>query len=101
MKKSWKAWAGAATLLLALPLGAQQTAKEAEHEAGNPTEYDKHLNPADMHEILGRFVGNWQANLKVLVYGTPPREATMKDALEAKWILSDRFIETQFTSELG
>jgi hypothetical protein len=101
MKKSWTAWAGVATLLLALPLGAQQTSKEAEHEPGNAAEYDKHLNPADKHEILGRFVGNWQATLKVLVYGTPPREMTMKDTFEAKWILNEHFIETEFTSELA
>lgn len=104
MKRSWMAslsLMGVGALLLAMPVTAQQTAKEAEHEAGDPVAYDKILKPADMHEILGRFVGTWKADFKVLVYGTPPREIGMKETLDAKWILDDRFIEATFDADVN
>jgi hypothetical protein len=101
MKTPWKIWLGMAVLLAALPLAAQQTVKEAERHAGTPEEYDKILKPAAQHEILGRFVGTWKADLKVLLYGTPPQESWMKDTLETKWILNDRFIETHFAGEFA
>lgn len=107
MRKSWKAWSGTlaisaiSALLLTLPLAAQQTAKEAEQGAANPAEYQKRLKPEDKFEILGRFAGTWQGNLKAWLHGSPPREAAVKDTLEAKWILNDRFLDTHFTTELG
>ncbi|HEX7185756.1 MAG TPA: DUF1579 family protein [Thermoanaerobaculia bacterium] len=101
MRKFLKVWFGVAALLVALPLAAQQTAKEAERHAGNPMDYDKILKPADMHEILGRFVGTWNTTLKALVYGVPLRETTMKDTFVAKWILDERFIELEYTYDLG
>lgn len=100
MRKSWKMWLGTAALLAALPLGAQQTAKEAEQHAAPPQEYDKILKPAAENEILGRFVGKWNANLSVLVYGSPPREVTMKDTFDARWILNDRFVEADYSYDL-
>lgn len=98
MRKSLKLWLGAAALLAALPLGAQQTAKEAEKHAAPPEEYDKILNPADKQEILSRLVGTWNADLKIVVYG--PSEATMKDTFQAKRILNDRFVELDYTYDL-
>ncbi|HSF43550.1 MAG TPA: DUF1579 family protein [Thermoanaerobaculia bacterium] len=99
MRKSWKIWLGAAALLVTLPLAAQKTAKEAETHQGAPADYEKILKPAAEHEILDRFVGTWKADLKILLYGPPPKESWMKDILEAQWILNDRFIETSFASE--
>jgi hypothetical protein len=104
MKKCWRLWLGAAALLAVLPLTveAQQTAKEAEREAGTREQYDKILKQSGMHEILARLEGNWHAdNLKVILYGSPPKEAVMKDTLEAKLIMDGMFVETNFTTELG
>jgi hypothetical protein len=92
MRKSWKALVGAAALLAATPLMSQQTAKEAEKEAGNPVEYEKILKPADKHEIMGRFVGIWKGEFKVLLYGSPA-EATMTHEMRGQWILKDNFLE--------
>jgi hypothetical protein len=92
MRKSWKALVGVAALLLAVPLTAQQTAKEAEREAGNPDAYEKILKPADKHELMGRFVGSWKGEFKVLLYSVP-HEGTMTQDLEGKWILKDNFLE--------
>jgi hypothetical protein len=92
MRKSWKALAGAAVLLAATPLMSQQTAKEAEKEAGTPVEYEKILRPADKHEIMGRFVGTWKGDFKVLLY-TAPHEATMTHEMHGQWILKDNFLE--------
>ena len=99
MRKSWKVWVGVATLLGAMPLAAQQTVKEAEKEAGTPEQYEKLLKPADKHEILGRLVGSWKGDLKVLLYGTPS-EAIMPEELEAHWILKDNFIEMNATQHI-
>lgn len=99
MRKSWNVWMGVATLLVALPLAAQQTIKEAEKEAGTAEQYEKLLKPADKHEILGRFVGSWKGDLKVLLYGTPS-EAIMPEELEAHWILNDNFIEMNLTQHI-
>jgi hypothetical protein len=102
VKGTWKTWSAAvAALLLTLPLGAQQTAKEAELEAGKPADYQKILRPEDKFEILGRFAGSWEGSLKALLHGTPPKEAPLKDTLEAKWLLDDHFIDVQFTTQFG
>jgi hypothetical protein len=87
-------------LLAALPALAQQTAKEAEREAGTPDEYEKILKPADKHEILNRLVGTWKGDFKVLLYGTPLRESTMKQDFVGKWILKDNFLEIDFTQDI-
>lgn len=100
MRKSWKAWVGMAALLVATPLMAQQTAKEAEREAGNAADYQKILKPADKHEILGRLVGNWKGDFKVLLYGTPLRESTMKQEFEGRWILKENFLEIDFLQDI-
>jgi hypothetical protein len=99
MRKSWTKWIGMAALLMAMPLTAQQTAKEAEKEAGTPAEYERLLKPADKHEILGRFVGSWKGDLKVLLYGTPS-EGIMPEELEAHWIMKDNFIEMSLTQHI-
>jgi hypothetical protein len=99
MRNFWKAWCGVAALLLTLPLSAQQTAKEAEREAGTPDEYKKILSPADKLEILGRFAGTWEGTFTAWTYGTPPKPVPMKETLEAKWLLKDRFIDTQFSMQ--
>ena len=98
MKTSWKAWIGVAALLVATPLLAQQSAKEAEKEAGNPAEYEKLLKPADKHEILNRLVGTWKGEFKVLLYG--PKEATMTHDFVAAWILKDNFLEINYTQDI-
>lgn len=92
MKKSWKALVGVAALLVAVPLMSQQTAKEGEKEAGNPAEYEKILRPADKHEIMGRFVGTWKGDFKVLLY-TSPDPASMTHEMRGEWILKDNFLE--------
>jgi hypothetical protein len=99
MSKSWKVWVGVAALLGAMPLAAQQTAKEAEKEAGTLADYERLLRPADKHEILGRFVGSWKGDLKALLYGSPS-EATVPEELEAHWILKDNFIEMNSTQHI-
>jgi len=99
MRKSWKVCLGLATLLAALPLAAQQTAKEAEKEAGTPAEYERLLKPADKHEILGRLVGRWKGELKVLLYGTPS-EGMMPEEIEAHWIMKENFIEMNTTQRI-
>lgn len=99
-KSSLNAWLGAAALLLALPLSAQQTAKEADKEAGTHDQYEKILRKSGNHEILARLEGTWRAeNLKTLIYG--PKEVIMKDTLEAKLIFDGNFLETTFAQELG
>jgi len=99
MRKSWKIWMGVAALLAALPVAAQQTAKEAEKEAGTREQYEAILKPADKHEILGRFVGHWKGEMKVLLYGTPS-EGIMPEEIEAHWILKDNFIEMNATQKI-
>jgi hypothetical protein len=101
MRKSWQIWCAGALFLMALPLAAQQTIKEAESEAGSPDQYEKILNPADVHELLGRFVGSWTAVHKVLLYGSPMRTSSMKESFEAKWILNDHFIEVNFDWDIN
>lgn len=104
MRKLWRVWSCgtfAAALLLALPGAAQQTSKEAEQGAANPADYQKLLRPDDKFEILNRLAGSWQGTLKVWLHGTPPKEASIKETLEAKWILNDRFLDTQFTVDFG
>jgi hypothetical protein len=99
-KSSWNVWLGAAALLLALPLSAQQTAKEADREAGRPEQYEQILRKSGNHEILARLEGTWRAEtLKTLIYG--PKEVNMKDTLEAKLIFDGNFLETTFAQELG
>lgn len=101
MRKSWNVWLGAAALLLALPLTAQQSAKEAEKEAGTIEQYEKILRFSGNHEILRRLEGTWQANnLKGTAYGTPLREVLVKDTLESKMILG-AFLETDFAMDIG
>ena len=96
MRKSLKACLGAAALLLALPLTAQQSAKEAEKEAGTIEQYEKILRYSGNHDILRRLEGTWQANeLKGKAYGTPLRDVLVKDTLESKMILG-AFLETDF-----
>lgn len=101
MRNCWKAWCGAAALLLtvALPLSAQQTAKEAEKEAGTADQYKKALNPADKFEILGRLAGTWEGTFTAWTYGTPPKPVTLKETLEAKWVLKDQFLDTHFSMQ--
>lgn len=99
MTKSWKVWIGMAALLVAMPLGAQQTAKEAEKEAGTPEQYEKLLRRSGHHEILERLAGKWQGTLKVLVFGGNPfRETSMKETLEAEMILNGNFFQAHSTS---
>jgi hypothetical protein len=94
MRNSWKTWAGLAALLAALPLGAQQTAKEAEKEAGSYEQYDKRLRRSGNHEILARLAGNWEGTIKVLVFGGKPfRETVLKDTLNGEMILNGNFYE--------
>jgi hypothetical protein len=99
MKTSWKAWIGVAALLVAAPLLAQQSAKEAEKEAGNPAEYEKILKPADKHEILNRLAGTWKGEFKVLIYG-PQKEATMTQDFVGQWILKDNFFEIDLNQDI-
>lgn len=87
-----------AALLLVLPLSAQQTAKEAEAPAQTDRDIEKEMMPPEIHAILGRLTGSWQADLKVVLHGTPPREARMTDKLKTEWILGDKFLETSFDS---
>lgn len=104
MRKTWHVWAGAAALLIALPLSAaaQQTAKEAEKEAGTIEQYEKILRFSGNHDILARLAGDWKAdNLKGLVYGTPPRHIEVKDSLSSKMILGNGFLETSFAMDVG
>jgi Protein of unknown function (DUF1579) len=101
MKKIWSFCLGAAVVLMALPLSAQQTLKEAEREAGTREQYDKILRQSGNHEILARLEGTWQGTHKVLGYGTPFRENQMKDTLEVKSILNGNFFEAHFTSEIA
>lgn len=105
MKNTWKkTCVGTVTafaLLLALPAAGQQSAKESEREAGTLDQYEKLLKPADMHEILGRFVGSWQADMKIIRYGTPPIEDKAKETVDAQWILNDRFVEANYTLSYG
>lgn len=82
-----------------LPLAAQQTVKEAEKDTADKAAFSRLIRPEDKMEILGRFVGTWEGTFNILMHGTPPVAATMKDRLEAKWILGDSFIDTEFTSE--
>jgi hypothetical protein len=91
MKKSWKAWMGVAVLLVAMPLGAQQTAKEAEKEAGSMEQYDKLLRRSGNHEILERLAGNWEGNLKVKVWGGA--QPNMKDTVKGEMIMGGNFLE--------
>jgi len=97
MRNSWKAWCGAAALLLTLPLPAQQTAKEAEREAGAPADYKRILSPEDKLEILGRFAGTWEGTFTAWTYGTPPKPVPLKETVETKWLLNDRFLDANFT----
>jgi len=99
MRTFWKAWIGVAALLVATPLLAQQSAKEAEKEAGNPAEYEKVLKPADKHEVLNRLVGSWKGEFKVLIYG-PVKEATMTQDFVGQWILKDNFLEIDFNQDI-
>lgn len=97
--RCWTRLAIAATAALTafvLPLSAQQTATEGEKDTADKPAFLKLVRPADKLEILGRFVGTWEGTFKVMLHGTPPVEATMKDRLEAKWILGDSFVETDF-----
>lgn len=98
MKKCWNIWLGAAVLLAALPLGAQQTAKEAEREAGTYEQYDKLLRRSGHHDILARLEGTWQGTHKVLLYGG--RVTVLKDTLETKGILNGNFFETDYTTDI-
>lgn len=100
MKKSWKIWLPAALLLAALPLAAQQTAKEAEKEAGTGEQYDKLLRRTGHHDILARLEGSWQGSMKVLVWGPPPRETVMSDTLDVKLIFNGNFLEAEQTSNI-
>lgn len=90
-----------ATGAFVLPLSAQQTVKEAEKDTADKAAFLKLIRPEDKMEILGRFVGTWEGTFKVMLHGTPPVEATMKDRLEAKWILGDSFIDTEFAGEFN
>jgi len=99
MRNSWKALVSAALLLAATPLMSQQTAKEAEKEAGNGEQYEKLLKPADKHELMGRFVGTWKGDFKVLLYGTP-NEAAMTHDMIGKWILKDNFLEIDINQDI-
>src|SRR5689334_7648263 len=101
MRKSWKAWCGAAALLLTLPIAAQQTVKEAEKDTADKSAFRKLVRPDDKFEILNRFVGTWEGTFKVMLHGEPPVEATFKDKLETKWVLGDSFIDTQFDGAFG
>jgi hypothetical protein len=101
-KSSWTVWLGAAALLMSFPLSAQQTAKEAEKEAGSVEQYEKILKKSGNHEILGRLEGKWIAeSLKVLIYGTPLREVPMKDTFESRWLLDNNFLEVDSTQDFG
>jgi hypothetical protein len=101
MRKSWRALMSAAALLVALPLAAQQTAKEAQREAGSADQYDKLLRRSGHHDILARLEGNWQGtNMKVLVWGTPFRETVMTDTLNVKLIFNGNFLEAEEVSNI-
>lgn len=94
-----KRWLWVLTVfLLALPLSAQQTAKEAEKPVGGDREVEKELMPPEMFKILGQLAGTWQGDLKVLLHGSPPRETKMTDKLTAEWILGGKFLETRFNN---
>jgi Protein of unknown function (DUF1579) len=102
MRKSWKAWVAAVALLTAMPLLAQQTAKEAEKEAGSFEQYDKLLRQSGNHEILARLAGNWQADLKAMVWGgTPFRETSMKDTVNGEMIMGGNFLQVHSSSEIA
>jgi hypothetical protein len=104
MRKSWKAWCGAAALLLTLPslqAAAQQTVKEAEKDTSDKAAFFKLIRPEAEMAILDRFVGTWEGTFKVMLHGTPPVEATMKDRLDTKWILNNSFIETSFAGQFN
>lgn len=90
-----------AILAVALPLSAQQTVKEAEKDTADKAAFLKLIRPEAEMEILGRFAGTWEGTFKVMLHGTPPVEATMKDRLEAKWILGNSFIDTDFAGQFN
>lgn len=105
MRKLCKAWVGMAAFLMAMPVLAQQTAKEAEKEAGSYEQYDKILRRSGHHDILARLEGNWLGTLKVLIYSKddktgPYHETTMKDTLEARMILNGNFYEANYTTDI-
>ena len=98
MKRSFLA---AAAFLLVLPFSsqqtaAQQTAKEAEAPTAPDRDIEKEMMPPEIYSVLGRLAGTWQAELKVLMHGTPPRETKMTDKLKTDWILDKKFLETNF-----
>lgn len=90
-----------AMIAVVLPLSAQQTVKEAEKDTADKAAFLKLIRPEAEMEILGRFVGTWEGTFKVMLHGTPPVEATMKDRLEAKWILGNSFIDTDFAGQFN
>lgn len=96
MKKSWKTWIGMAALLMAMPLGAQQTAKEAEKEAGSAEQYEKLLRRTGNHEILERLAGNWEGTFKVKVWGGA--QPTMKDTVQGEMIMGGSFLQVHSNS---
>lgn len=101
MRKSLNVWLGAAALLLALPLTAQQSATEAQKEAGTIEQYEKILRHSGNHDYLRRLAGTWQADsLKGMAYGVPLRQVEVKDTLESRMI-HDAFLETDFTMDVG
>src|SRR5687768_7570147 len=100
MRKCWNTLAMTGMIAMiamtafVLPLSAQQTVKEAEKDTADKAAFMKLVRPDDKFEILGRFVGTWEGTFKVMLHGEPPVETTMKDRLEAKWIMNNTFIDT-------
>jgi hypothetical protein len=113
MRNFWKTLSRAAILampaipaifaatLLALPLAAQKTADEAKKNPVNPAEFERLVRPEDKFEILGRFAGTWEGELKAWLETQPPQQVTINEMLDTKWILNDRFLETHFSFTIG
>ena len=59
----------------------------------------KNTEPGEQHKLLDMFVGNWDIVVRFRYGGGPEREG--KAASAAKWILDGRFIQQDFTSQIG
>jgi hypothetical protein len=98
-RMSWIAAALATAVLSLHPAAAQKSAKEAE-KPQNAADYTK-LLPGENHKHLSLFAGKWEATLKIWGHGTPPPESSMRQTMDARWILRDNWLQTDFTHQFA
>jgi Protein of unknown function (DUF1579) len=86
-----------AVVLLMLTFGTlivqSQERRTSEMEGTNPTQ------PGKYHKLLGVLAGSWDVTVK-FKYGSGP-ERENKANSEAKWVLGGRFLEQEYTADLG